>query len=370
MVKSDIVVIGAGPAGLSAAVAAGRLGAGVLVFERDPNPGGQLIKQTHRFFGSEREGAGIRGFRIGQRLAEEIHSLPSVTIVPGTTVIGLYPDGRLLVDRDGKVDVVEGARYVFATGAAERGLLFENNDLPGVYGAGAAQTLMNVHGVAPGNRVLMVGSGNIGLIVSYQLLQAGIEVAAVVEGAGTIGGYLVHAAKIRRAGVPVLTAHSVAAASGTDRVEGGIICRVDGSFRELSGSRREIDCDVICLAVGLTPLCDSLWQAGCRMTHIPALGGHVPWHDGYQRTSSERVFVAGDAGGVEEASSAMLTGELAGITAAHDLGYGSGSWGTLAQRAQEALARLRSGPAGAKIRSGLAALEASVKGGPGDGSDG
>ena len=88
-------------------------------------------------------------------------------------------------------------------------LAFVNNDLPGVYGAGAVQTLMNLYGVVPGNNILMVGAGNIGLIVSYQLLQAGIKVEAIVEALPKIGGYLVHAAKIRRLGVPIYTSHSL-----------------------------------------------------------------------------------------------------------------------------------------------------------------
>jgi sarcosine oxidase subunit alpha len=82
---------------------------------------------------------------------------------------------------------------------------FKGNDIPGVYGAGAIQTLMNVYGIAPGKKVLMVGAGNIGVIVAYQLLQAGIEVAAVIEGLPRIGAYLVHSAKIKRLGVPIYT---------------------------------------------------------------------------------------------------------------------------------------------------------------------
>ena len=89
-------------------------------------------------------------------------------------------------------------------GASEKFLAFENNDLPGIYGAGAVQTLMNLYGVLPGQEIMMVGSGNIGLIVSYQLLQAGVKVKAIIEAAPTIGGYKVHASKIRRLGNPHL----------------------------------------------------------------------------------------------------------------------------------------------------------------------
>ena len=87
----------------------------------------------------------------------------------------------------------------------KKNLAFPNNDLPGIYGAGAVQTLMNVYGVLPGKRMLMVGAGNIGVIVAYQLLQAGVDVAGIIEAAPKIGGYWVHAAKVQRASVPIYT---------------------------------------------------------------------------------------------------------------------------------------------------------------------
>ena len=132
---------------------------------------------------------------------------------------------------------------------------------------------MNVHGVKPGDRVLMVGSGNIGLIVSYQLIQAHVEVVALVEAAGCIGGYLVHAAKLRRAGVPILTSHTIVRALGEETVCGAVVAQVDQSWQVKPGSEREVACDVICLAVGLTPLVDMMWQAGCEMSTCR------PWAD-------------------------------------------------------------------------------------------
>lgn len=151
--------------------------------------------------------------------------------------------------------------------------------LPGIYGAGAVQTLMNVAGVKPAEKVLMVGAGNIGLIVSYQLLQAGVEVAGIVEAAPRIGGYLVHASKIRRAGVPILTGHTVKEAYGKDKLEGVIVCKLDEKFQQIPGTEQDIPCDTLCLAVGLTPLTELCWQAGCEMAFIRELSGHVPLVD-------------------------------------------------------------------------------------------
>ena len=120
---------------------------------------------------------------------------------------------------DDKYIKVQSKAIVIATGASEKVLAFPNNDLPGIYGAGAVQTLMNVNGVLPGTDVVMVGSGNIGLIVSYQLMQAGVNVKCVIEASDKIGGYKVHASKLKRLGVDILTSHSVKRAFGTECLE-------------------------------------------------------------------------------------------------------------------------------------------------------
>ena len=190
--STEVLVIGGGAAGLSAAAEAASAGAKVLVVESDLRPGGQLIKQTHKFFGSKDEYAGTRGFKIADILLDEINSFKdSVSILQNTTVSGYYKEDDEFTAMRGEEEYfhIKAKKTIVATGAQERLIPFPNNDIPGVYGAGAVQTLMNVYGVLPGRRVLMVGAGNIGLIVSYQLMQAGVQVAAVVEaacGAATI----------------------------------------------------------------------------------------------------------------------------------------------------------------------------------------
>ena len=153
----------------------------MILLDNSDHLGGQLIKQTHMFFGSQQKFAGSRGIDIATRLATELRQFRNVQIMLETTALGIYEDGVLLVEQDDKVRKIKAERIIVAIGASERMLAFPNNDLPGVYGAGAAQTLMNVHGVRPGHRVLMVGAGNIGLIVTYQMLQAGVRVVGIVE---------------------------------------------------------------------------------------------------------------------------------------------------------------------------------------------
>ncbi|CCO07158.1 NAD(P)/FAD-dependent oxidoreductase [Desulforamulus hydrothermalis] len=354
MKQTEIAIVGGGPAGLSAALQAAKLGAEVYLIDRNDYLGGQLIKQTHRFFGSKEQRASERGIDIARELAQQVTAQPNIKVMTEATALGYYEDGVLLVEQQRKVFTVKPQRLIIATGGAEKTLLFPNNDLPGVYGAGAVQTLVNVYGVKPGQRVLMVGAGNIGVIVSYQLLQAGVEVAAIIEAAPRIGAYWVHAAKVVRAGVPIYTRHTILRAHGTREVTGATVVQLDEKWQPVAGTEKMFDVDVICLSVGLTPLTELLWQAGCRMVFVPELGGHVPLRNERLETSVPGIYVAGDVSGIEEASAAMMEGALAGLNAAADLGYTSESLAADRQHLLVQLAGLRSGPVGEKIRKGLA----------------
>jgi len=355
MKSVDVAIVGGGPAGLCAAITASRLGARVVLIDDNDRLGGQLIKQTHKFFGSKQHYCGTRGMDIATILEQELHALPA-EVLTGTSVVGLFGGQVLgLADRE-RFTKLGFKCLVVATGAAENNVLFENNDLPGVYGAGAVQTLMNVYGVKPGRRILMVGSGNIGLIVSYQLIQAGIEVAAVVEALPKVGGYHVHAAKLARLGVPILTSHTVLSALGKEEVEGAVICRVGKDFKPLPRTARKLKVDTICLAVGLTPLSELLWQSGCRMVYVPELGGHVAWHNENMQTSLCNVYLAGDVSGIEEASTAMLEGRVAGAHAAAQVLGSSLDAAKVIADAQFELGAIRKGPFGDKAACGKARL--------------
>jgi len=358
----EVLVIGGGPAGLCAAKAAADLGAKVLICERDEIPGGQLVKQTHKFFGSEKQYAGDRGIQIGKMLVQQALEHENITIWNDTTVLGYYEDGVVTCLHEGVHTKIRPARTIICTGAAEKFLTFPGNDLPGIYGAGAVQTLMNVAGVKPAERVVMVGAGNIGLIVSYQLLQAGVDVAAVVEAAPRIGGYLVHASKLRRAGVPILTGYTVKEAYGDGQLEGVVICQLDDKWQQIPGTEQDIPCDTLCLAVGLTPLTELCWQAGCQMAFIRELSGHVPLIDDNLQTTVPGVYVAGDADGIEEASAAMVEGRIAGCAAVESLGHQPEEAARRLAEAKAEIEELRSGPTGAKIRAGRDKLLAQKEG--------
>ncbi|MBN2363195.1 FAD-dependent oxidoreductase [candidate division WOR-3 bacterium] len=355
--RTDVAIIGGGPAGLSAAHEASAYGMKVDVFDDNFILGGQLIKQTHKFFGSKEHLCGFRGIDIAEILIDNckkngvsIHTEACATGIYGNTIGIAYPDS---------FEEIEAKAIVVATGASENSINFVNNDLPGIYGAGAIQTLMNVFGVKPAKRVLMIGSGNIGLIVSYQLIQAGVEIAAVVEALPRVGGYLVHSAKLRRTGVPILTKHTIVKAEGDGEkgVNAAIVSEIDRNFNPVAGTEKKFEVDSICLAVGLTPLSDLLELAGCRMKIVPELGGKLAVHDEYMTTTRKDVFLCGDVSGIEEAVTATLEGKLAGLSAALSI---SRERHDEIQKSRESILEqlriFRDGPFGEKARVGNSKL--------------
>jgi sarcosine oxidase subunit alpha len=327
----------------------------VLILERSFRPGGQLIKQTHMFFGSEAQYASHRGVDIADILLDKVRALGDrIEIMLNTTAVAFYEDNVVTALKDEKEYFkIKAKSIVCATGAFEKSLAFPNNDLPGIYGAGAVQTLMNVYGVKPGDRVLMVGAGNIGVIVSYQLMQAGIQVVAVLDAAPRIGAYLVHASKLARMGVPILTSHTVKEAIGTDCIEAAVVCEVDEKFQPIPGTETRYDVDVLCISVGLSPLNELLAMRGVEMKYVPQLSGSVPMRTETCETCIPGVFVAGDASGIEEASSAMVEGYLAGLCAAAKLGHVPEDFEARKQDYLKQLEDLRSGPVGDRIRAGM-----------------
>ena len=320
MKRYDLIVIGAGPSGLSAAAEAASKGLRTVVFDENERPGGQLFKQIHKFFGSKEHKAKVRGYNIGKQLLQEAADA-GVDVVLNAPVEGLYPDHEVTVRIGDSLRHFKGDAVIAATGASENMAAFKGWTLPGVIGAGAAQTMMNLHGIKPGNKVVMLGSGNVGLVVSYQLLQAGVEVAAVVDALPHVGGYGVHAAKLARTGVPFYLSHTIVEAEGEDRGKGVTIAEIYNKFNFIPGTEKHFDADTICVAVGLSPMSQLLKMAECDVPDDPSKGGQAPRVGAFGETSVKGVFAAGDVSGIEEASSAMIEGRITGLAAAESLGF-------------------------------------------------
>jgi len=357
MIKKELIIIGGGPSGLCAAKMAVEAGISVLLIDRSPKLGGQLIKQTHKFFGSKAQYAKTRGYDIAQILINQVKDHPLIEILNQATVVGLYDDKVVTVHYQDQYIKYQADAVIVATGASEKFLGFENNDLPGIYGAGAVQTLMNLYGVLPGQEIIMVGSGNIGLIVSYQLLQAGVKVKAIIEAAPTIGGYKVHASKMRRLGVPILTQTTVQRAIGKEHLEAVELVSLDEKWQPIAGSEKIEKVDALCISVGLSPMHQLLSMVNAKTKFISELGGFVPVIDDHHQTSVANIFACGDAVGIEEASSAMMEGYLTGLYVCDKMHKHHPEQKALTEKYEFELDMLRNGPFGIKTKIGLEKLK-------------
>ena len=324
-IETDVLVIGGGPAGLIAALTAANYDLNVVIVDEHFKLGGQLLKQTHKFFGNVELFGGFRGFQIAEELTRKIAGEGRIRTLTGAVAYGVFRGGYVGVVSEDIHYIIKPKALIIATGAQEKYLDFPNNDLPGVIGAGGAQTIMNEFGVKPGENALVVGSGNVGLIVAYQLLQAGVKVRAVVEILPEIGGWFVHAAKVRRYGIPILTRHTIKYAEGDVRVRKAIIVAVDEKFNFIPGSEKEFDVDLVLLAIGLEPDSRLAIQAGAVVKYVPELGGFTPIRTKLLETTVRNMYVAGDVSGIEEATTAMLEGKIAALAIASQLADSSKS---------------------------------------------
>lgn len=301
----ECLIIGGGPAGLSAAIQLGQAGVRTLIVDDKHRVGGKLVLQTHKFFGSiEACYAGTRGIDIADKLDQEVRSFENVKVWTETTALAVFSDRKVGLLREGHYVLVRPQILLTATGAREKSLAFKGNTLPGVYGAGAFQTLVNRDLVKSADRLFIVGGGNVGLIAGYHALQAGIRVVGLCEALPECGGYKVHKDKLARLGVPIYTSHTVISANGDDQVESVTITEVDANWQPVPETDKTFPCDTVLVAVGLDPVDEFVDKA--KAFGLP-------------------VYAAGDAEEIAEASAAMFTGRIRGLEIARALGRDVGA---------------------------------------------
>ena len=304
-IEVPVLIIGGGPAGLSAAIELSKLGLETLLVDDKHRLGGKLVLQTHRFFGSTNAVyAGTRGIDIATKLEDQLREFDSARIWLNSTALAVFSDGKVGILRDGALYMLIRPQVLLvAAGAREKSLAFAGNTLPGVYGAGAFQTLVNRDLVRCAGRLFIVGGGNVGLIAGYHALQAGMDVVGLVEAMPECGGYKVHKDKLARMGVPIYTSHTIVSANGQDGVESVTVAQVDEGFRPIAGTERSFACDTVLIAVGLDPVDEFFRKAG---------------------EFGITAFAAGDAEEIAEASAAMFSGKIKGLEVARALGHDVG----------------------------------------------
>ncbi len=335
--KPDVLVIGGGPAGMSAAYAAASAGAEVMLIDERPALGGQFYKQLSKVYSFAEERGMDKQFRAGRDLIDQVRAA-GVKVFSEALVWGAFGPQEIAVLADGVSQLFEPKQLVLATGAYERGLPIPGWTLPGFMTTGAAQTLLRSYRVAPGRRVLMAGNGPLNLQVAHELLNAGVEVVALAEaskfpGPGDIAAVWTALSEspdlmvdggrymwgLKRAGVPVLYRHIVVEAHGKDRVESVTLQRIDRFGKLIEGTRREFEVDAVCVGYGFQPSADVSRPLGCKHRFDAEKGTLVIEKDGDCQTSIPGVFVAGDSGGLGGARAAIEEGFIAGCTAARNL---------------------------------------------------
>lgn len=326
--STDVAVVGAGPGGLAAAVAAAEAGLRVILLDERPKPGGQYYKQpavrpATRLDRQFRDGAAL----IGRAQAS------GVVIESGALVWGAFRDadgaGELGLLRDGAASRLSFRWLVVATGAFERPQIVPGWTLPGVMTTGACQTLLRSYGVAPGRRVLFAGNGPLHFQAAAELIRAGRGVAAVAETAAPLRAVrdatrmaaasprlfaqgLAALARIRGAHVPILWHHGLRRIEGQGLVERAVLAPLgaDGTF--LEGRDIVLDVDTVCLGVGFAPSSELPRLLGCEHTLHSRLGAAEVRRGDDGATSLADVFVVGEAGGFGGAQIALAQGALAG----------------------------------------------------------
>lgn len=264
---------------------------------------------------------GLRCFEIVQILAERMAKLKNITLLLDAVAIGYYGDGILGVVQKGKLIRVHTKKLIIATGAYERPLIFGNNDLPGIYGGRTVLELLNNYGVKPGKRALVVGADDVSLVVAHELLEAGVELAGIIDAGAGFNEGSSYMEKLKARGVVFFSNHSIAEAHGKNSVHSVTLVQIDEKGNVIENSRKKLYCDTICIACNLQPNYDLSFHTKCEMAWSPESKSFVPLYNQCMETSVTGVYVAGDAAGIRSAGPGMIEGRIAGISSALSLGY-------------------------------------------------
>ncbi len=315
---TDVVVIGGGPAGMSAALAAAERGARVTLFDENPALGGHL-----RFAGGEAAAA-------WRELQSSVERQPNLTVHTNTTILGWYLNDWLSAVSGSRLFKIRARAIVVATGAYEMPLVFDNNDLPGVMLGSAVQRLLHLYGVRPGRRAVVVTANDDGWAVAVDLRAAGARVVAVADERQRDDCASPHVDMLGPE-TKVFWQHTLLAAQGSGAVNGAVIARTNGEMEVDASAAQSFDCDLIVVSVGWTPALDIAHQAGGKAAYDVSRSEILP------TTLPPGLFVIGRAAGTHAVGAQVVEGRAAGEGAAAFLGRG----GAPTAEAQADLAKRR-----------------------------
>jgi thioredoxin reductase len=327
--RFDLVVIGAGAAGCTAAIAAARAGESVLLVDENPVSPGLFGLDTPLYWG----GRATNAVQNKDRMVEQVFAANpdletafevGVEVMLGTAAWGAFVKGPALnalpepvvgLADEERSWLVGFKRLVVAAGARDLAFSFKGWDQPGVMGANALHALLTRYDAFAGRRVVVMGSGDLALSTALLALERGLDVAALVEVRETVQGPADLAERVRAAGVPILTGHVVVEAKGgLEGVERVFV----QPLGEPGAASVEVACDTVCQAIGLVPMVELLDVLGARLGFDGAAGGYVPVRAGEASTSLPIVEAIGDCTGVAGSDDAYRRDWMAALLTAGD----------------------------------------------------
>jgi len=332
-----LVIVGGGPAGLSAAIAAARSGTRVVVIDENRQAGGQIYRQLPPDFSvNDASRLGV-DYADGRSLLDQVREFgAAIEIWHDALVWSVFESNQLAVARGNELILLDARAIIVATGAYERPVPVPGWTLPGAMTAGGAQVLLKSQRMRPGRRVLLAGTGPLQLVVANQMLAAGMEVAALAESTSMLGAWrylpgllrrpdlvkqgLTYLYRLKRAGVQMLRSHALRRIQGEGQVSAAVVGPVDSRGYPLPGNEQTFEVDTVCSGYGLIP---SVWLTsllGCRHDYNPLVGGWAPFFDENMQTDQPGVFVAGDGAGIAGVLVAKMQGAIAGFYAAAHIG--------------------------------------------------
>lgn len=293
--KVDVLIVGAGPAGMAAAIAAKEAGVdNLLVLEREANMGGILRQCIHNGFGLHRFKEELTGPEYAQRDIDKVKEL-GIEVRCGTTVLSI-DENRFVtaVSKEKGVQLFEAGALILAMGCRERprgALATPGTRCAGIYSAGTAQKFVNLEGYMPGKRVVILGSGDIGLIMARRMTLQGAKVLACVELMPYSSGLNRNIVQcLHDYDIPLLLSHTVIDIQGKERLTGVTVAEVDAKRQPIPGTEQHFDCDTLLLSVGLLPENELTRQAEVEMSNLTS-GAVV---DDTLQTSKEGIFACGN----------------------------------------------------------------------------
>ena len=320
--EPDVAVIGGGVAGLSAALHAAEAGAKVWLIEREDTAGGRIQYDTNRYELPDSPERGY-GYNIAAQLTGAVNRLDSCRMLTAATAIAWYDEGIVAVVREGELWELRPKQTVVATGSYENPMVFENNDLPGIFLAAGLQRLMHRDFIRPGGTAVVVTHNDRGYGLANQLMEAGVAVAAIADNRAEKQAFdSAGAQKAKDAAIPIHTQFDIEAALGRRHIKGVRLKPTAGSIRP----KLLLECDVLCLAGSRTPANELVFQRTSQGQYIlesPHQFTRRPVTSSHMRVEND-IYVAGAAAGSQSLKQSWLEGKVAGLSAALDLGYGNG----------------------------------------------